>query len=53
VCGLVVIHDGNHRGKLRGRCAALVRVDRAGRRAFFRRNSCNATALLCFVSCEL
>ena len=53
VCGLVMIHDGNHRGELRDRCAALVRLDLAGRRAFFCRNSCKATALLCCVSCEL
>ena len=52
-CARAVIHEGNHCSDRRGRCAALVRLDLARRRAFFRRNSCKATALLCCVSCEL
>ena len=48
-----VLHDGNHRCGRRRSCAVITRLDRVRRRAFFRRNSCNATALLCCVSCEL
>ena len=52
-CALTVIHDGNHRNDRRRWCAAIVRLDLTRRRAFLRRNSCKATALLCCVSCEL
>jgi hypothetical protein len=44
---------GVQRANRRGRCGAPARLDFAGRRAFLRKYSCKATALLCCVSCEL